>query len=81
MDQLKEMGEFVRSASSVVEHPVAQKLREQFFRRRIASLVHQASGRDPSATATLAGTGGNRAKPAIPPTTDLPRQRPPEPRP
>ena len=31
MDQLKEMGEFVRSASSVVEHPVAQKLREQFY--------------------------------------------------
>ena len=31
MDQLKEMGEFVRSASSIVEHPVAQKLREQFY--------------------------------------------------
>ena len=31
MDQLKEMGEFVRSASSTVEHPVAQKLREQFY--------------------------------------------------
>ena len=31
MDQLKEMWEFVRSASSVVEHPVAQKLREQFY--------------------------------------------------
>jgi len=31
MDQLKEMGEFVRSASSTIEHPVAQKLREQFY--------------------------------------------------
>ena len=31
MDQLKQMGEFVRSASSVVEHPVAQKLKEQFY--------------------------------------------------
>jgi hypothetical protein len=31
MDELKQMGEFVRSASSVVEHPVAQKLREQFY--------------------------------------------------
>ena len=31
MDELKQMGEFVRSASSVVEHPVARKLREQFY--------------------------------------------------
>lgn len=31
MDQLKQMGEFVRSASSVIERPVAQKLRKQFY--------------------------------------------------
>jgi hypothetical protein len=31
MTRLLEMGEFVRSASSIVEHPVAQKLREQFY--------------------------------------------------
>jgi translation initiation factor IF-2-like protein len=30
MAKLQEMGEFVRSAASTVEHPVAQKLREQF---------------------------------------------------
>ena len=39
MDQLKEMGEFVRSASSIVEHPVAQKLREQFYAQ-----AHRKSG-------------------------------------
>jgi hypothetical protein len=30
MVKLQEMGEFIRSASSTVEHLVAQKLREQF---------------------------------------------------
>ena len=39
MDQLKQMGEFVRSASSTVEHPVAQKLREQFYAQ-----AHRKSG-------------------------------------
>jgi len=39
MDELKQMGEFVRSASSVVEHPVAQKLREQFYAQ-----THRRSG-------------------------------------
>jgi hypothetical protein len=31
MTRLLEMGEFVRSASSIVEHAVAQKLREEFY--------------------------------------------------
>jgi hypothetical protein len=39
MDQLKQMGEFVRSASSIVEHPVAQELREQFYAQ-----AHRKSG-------------------------------------
>lgn len=30
MDKLKEMGEFIRSASSTVEHLVAYKLRQDF---------------------------------------------------
>ena len=30
MDQLKEMGEFVRSASSTIEAPVVRRLKESF---------------------------------------------------
>ena len=30
MDQLKEMGEFVRSASSTIEAPVVRRLKEAF---------------------------------------------------
>ena len=39
MDQLMQMGEFIGSASSIVEHPVAQKLREQFYAQ-----AHRKSG-------------------------------------
>jgi len=39
MDELKQMGEFVRSASSVVEHPVAQSSGNSSIRRRIADPV------------------------------------------
>ena len=46
MDQLKEMGEFVRSASSTIEAPVVRRLKEAF-----ASTATQQSAQGPKARA------------------------------
>ena len=49
MDQLKEMGEFVRSASSTIEAPVVRRLKEAFASKAAATIGSraQASGRVP----------------------------------
>jgi hypothetical protein len=50
MAKLQEMGEFVRSASSIVEYPVAQKLREQFAVQDRLGHIGGTSRRDLSGT-------------------------------
>ena len=68
MDQLKEMGEFVRSASSTIEAPVVRRLKEAFS--STAAQSAQGSKSRPSApsaprTAVPSGPAGT-ATPAAP---------------
>ena len=53
MDQLKEMGEFVRSASSTIEAPVVRRLKEAF----------SAKAADQPAQANQGGQGGQGSRP------------------
>ena len=61
MDQLKEMGEFVRSASSTIEAPVVRRLKEEFA-ARAAARTEQAA-RKPSEAAAAASAPGDGAAP------------------
>ena len=44
MDQLKEMGEFVRSASSTIEAPVVRRLKEAFASNAAAAISSRVQG-------------------------------------
>ena len=60
MDQLKEMGEFVRSASSTIEAPVVRRLKEAF----------SAKAAEPPAPASQnQGSQGSRPRPGTRPRT------------
>ncbi|BCL16289.1 translation initiation factor IF-2 [Micromonospora sagamiensis] len=63
--KLKEMGEFVKSASSTVEAPVARRLRGAF--------VASADGSAPSAPAAATPSPAPRPTPTPPPTPGEPR--------
>ena len=49
MDQLKEMGEFVRSASSTIEAPVVRRLKEAFSAGKAEQPGQRSQGPRPSA--------------------------------
>ncbi|MCK0440388.1 translation initiation factor IF-2 [Gordonia alkaliphila] len=57
LERLKDQGEFVKSASSTVEAPVARRLRESF------APANDAGGSAPAATPTKAATPSPGAKP------------------
>ena len=57
MDQLKEMGEFVRSASSTIEAPVVRRLKEAF-----ASTAQQSAQGAKSEAAGVVRTPCGRAR-------------------
>ena len=59
MDQLKEMGEFVRSASSTIEAPVVRRLKEAFA-ATAAPQDQRAAQDQPSARSRSAGTSAPR---------------------
>ena len=71
MDQLKEMGEFVRSASSTIEAPVVRRLKEAFSSK--AAAISQGSKSRPSGTVRAA----HRRRPA---GSAAPRDARPRPR-
>ena len=63
MDQLKEMGEFVRSASSTIEAPVVRRLKEAFSAGKAEQPAHsgqRSQGPRPSAPRDGARPGGPR---------------------
>ena len=61
MDQLKEMGEFVRSASSTIEAPVVRRLKEAFS----AKAADQPAPANQASQGSRPRPGGN-ADPAAP---------------
>src|SRR5579872_1747429 len=68
MDQLKEMGEFVRSASSTIEAPVVRRLKEAFSATAAPQDQQAARSRTAAPSAPRNGTDGNG--------TDTARQQP-----
>uniref|UniRef100_UPI00147926AE translation initiation factor IF-2 N-terminal domain-containing protein n=1 Tax=Allorhizocola rhizosphaerae TaxID=1872709 RepID=UPI00147926AE len=74
--KLKEMGEFVKSASSTVEAPVARRLKEAFAAAPPASAKSAAA--PPAAPATTGNVPKVSAKPAPPkkPTAAAPAAKP-----
>ena len=75
MDQLKEMGEFVRSASSTIEAPVVRRLKEAFS--STAAQSAQGSKSRPSApSAPRAGAPAVPSGQAGTATPASPRPRP-----
>ncbi|WP_280507917.1 translation initiation factor IF-2 N-terminal domain-containing protein, partial [Nocardia flavorosea] len=61
--KLKEQGEFVKSASSTVEAPVARRLRESFAAKSAPAKSDRSNGSKPSSARPGPATG---AKPAAP---------------
>ena len=71
MDQLKEMGEFVRSASSTIEAPVVRRLKEAFSTKAADQPAQGNQGSrprpaGPSAPRDGAAPGGARPRPGAP---------------
>src|SRR5262249_42555028 len=81
MDQLKEMGEFVRSASSTIEAPVVRRLKEAFSANPAKSAEQTVQGsrsaspaapRDGVSAGAAAGGGRPRADASAPAATPRP---------
>jgi len=78
MDELREMGEFVRSASSTIEPSVVRRLKERF-----AATRPDLNGARPAGQGGLGGQVPAGVGPSVPRTLPPvpPRPRPPAPRP
>ncbi|HJY69428.1 MAG TPA: translation initiation factor IF-2 N-terminal domain-containing protein, partial [Streptosporangiaceae bacterium] len=63
MDQLKEMGEFVRSASSTIEAPVVRRLKEAFSATAAPQDQQAARSRPAGPSAPRNGTDSARPQP------------------
>jgi translation initiation factor IF-2 len=63
MDQLKEMGEFVRSASSTIEAPVVRRLKEAFSATAAPQDQQATRSRPAGQSAPRNGTDGARPQP------------------
>ncbi|BCJ72871.1 hypothetical protein CS0771_24150 [Catellatospora sp. IY07-71] len=76
--KLKEMGEFVKSASSTVEAPVARRLKDAFAAGGAAPAAPSAPSAPPAAAATPAATSESRvtARPAPPKKPSAPPVKP-----
>jgi translation initiation factor IF-2 len=77
--RLGEQGEFVKSASSTVEAPVARRLRESFGGSKPAP--EKTSGNGAGAAKPAANTAAPAAKPAAPKPAAPPAPEPPAPQP
>src|SRR5271154_4475376 len=67
MDQLKEMGEFVRSASSTIEAPVVRRLKESFAATAASQDQQAARSRPAGPSAPGDGADGARPRPGAAP--------------
>jgi hypothetical protein len=92
MDQLKEMGEFVRSASSTIEAPVVKRLREAFAAEAARGAARPGVPRPSAPRPTRAAGGVGVPRPSAPrptgaaggvgvPRPSAPRPGPPRPSP
>src|SRR6266699_6503725 len=85
MDQLKEMGEFVRSASSTIEAPVVRRLKEAFSTKTAEQPAQGARSRSAGGPAAPVGgpavprdgavPAGTRPRPDASPAPTAPRTR------
>jgi len=75
--RLSEQGEFVKSASSTVEAPVARRLRESFGGGKAAAKTEEPAAKAPAKSAAkaapAAGGDGKAAKPAAPAAPAAPK--------
>ena len=62
MDQLKEMGEFVRSASSTIEAPVVRRLKEAFASTAAQQSAQGSRPRPAASSAPIAAASAWTAK-------------------